>query len=302
MSSSKMTEPQSIWKWPISVEGFLGATGAGAYIISAISSSLGLDYSQVGTTALALGILLVALSAGILILDLGRKERALYTFRNPSSPMTVGGFFLSSFLVIAIVQLALRLFAISVNGYLAAFLALLGIATAVGVLTYPGVLFGILKNMPLWNTAALPVLFLFSGLTSGGAVFTLLSLSYGVRSLGMFGFQTSMVMLAIYGLTFLVYALTMRVSHLVAAKGSIQLVIRGRLSPYFWIASISVGIIIPAAIFAGSSLSAFNPEAASAAGVCVIAGSLAMRYVLLSAAIPTPIRFSSALLYPKMKA
>jgi formate-dependent nitrite reductase membrane component NrfD len=100
---------------------------------------------------------------------------------------------------------------------------------------------------------------------------------------------------------FLVYMAKMYVSQLVAAKVSSQIIVRGRLSAYFWIVTVIAGMMIPAAIFAASL---FYPNAiqVTIADLCIIAGCFAMRYVLLTAAVPTPIRLSSALLYPKMKA
>jgi formate-dependent nitrite reductase membrane component NrfD len=296
-----MAEPQSIWTWPVAVETFLGASGSGVYIVSGIAPFFGFpESSQVKVATLALSIALVVSCLAVLLLDIGRKERSIDVLNNPRSPMTIGAMFLSGFLIIALISLVLRLNLFLVGDYVMELLTLVGVVLALGVLLYPGVLFGILGNMPLWNSMLLPLLFLFSGILTGGAILTLLAVNYGLSSLESFGIQTSVLALAIYGMIFLVYMVKMYVSQLVAAKGSAQFIVRGRLSAYFWIATVLAGIVVPAAVLA-AGLSSPNAIEITIADLCIITGSLAMRYVLLAAAIPTPLRFSSALLYPEMK-
>jgi formate-dependent nitrite reductase membrane component NrfD len=296
-----MAESQSIWGMPIAVATFLGATESGVYIVSALAPFLGFpEPTPMKAPLLVLSIVLTLGCLAFLLFDVGRKERSVDLFRNPRSPMAIGGMCISAFLIIAIINLVLQLNRFLVGDYLIEVVTLVGLVAALGVLLYPGALFGILGNVPSWNTMLLPAIFFFSGILTGGAILTLFAVSYGVSSLENFGIQTSVLALTIYVVIFLVYLVKMYASRLVAAKASSRIIVRGRLSAYFWLATVIAGMMIPAAIFASSP---FYPNAiqVTIADLCIIAGCLAMRYVLLTAAVPTPMSFSSALLYPKMK-
>lgn len=301
--ASTQAQPQSIWKWPISVEGFLGAGAAGTYLASAVAPLFGLSESiEVQLSALIVSTALVVLCFGVLLLDLGRKERALNVFRNPRSPMTLGSIFLSAFLVVDLLSLLLVI-APSLGGdYVSLSVSVVGMALAVGVLVYPGVLFGILKNIPLWNSTLVPLMFLASGVATGSAVNLLIAVNFGASSLENFQIQASAFALVVYGTILLSHLLKLRMSTQVAARESVNLMVKdGKKAGLFWGAIVAIGIVVPIITLLTISI---HPSQVGAivAAVCIIAGSLAMRYTLLVAAIPTPMRFASAKFYPKMKA
>ncbi len=85
---------------------------------------------------------------------------------------------ISLFLILGFVHMALLLFS-KLNERtergLGTVIAVLGF----GIMLYTGLLLGLLKAVPFWNTPALPLLFVLSALSTGVAI--VLALAYLVR-------------------------------------------------------------------------------------------------------------------------
>lgn len=92
------------WGWMIVVYLFLGGLGAGSLVLSAVAS---LTRRQVLQDIARLGALvaplLVGVGTGILVFDLGQPLRSwkLFVTLNPVSPMSVGAWLLTIFLLLA---------------------------------------------------------------------------------------------------------------------------------------------------------------------------------------------------------
>jgi formate-dependent nitrite reductase membrane component NrfD len=195
-----LIDPQlAVWSWEIPVYLFLGGLVAGLMVLAGLAmrrvargeGSRGFFSMQ----APLLGFVLINLGMGALFLDLTHK---LYVWRvyltlQPTSPMSWGSWVLllvyAALLVSALVRLdeawpwlgrrvpALRAASAALLER-PAWLAALGwtnIVLGVGVGIYTGILLNTMVARPLWNSAILGPLFLFSGLSAGAATLHLAS-------------------------------------------------------------------------------------------------------------------------------
>jgi protein NrfD len=192
----------AIWSWEIPVYLFLGGVVAGMMVLAGYAMlriARGEDsrgFFSLQTPLLA--FVLINLGMGALFLDLTHK---LYVWRvyltfEPSSPMSWGSWVL---LVVYVVLLASALYRLPdawpwlarrlpvVNAWSAALVARPGLVRAlawanivlgVALGIYTGILLNTMVARPLWNSAILGPLFLFSGLSAGAA---LVHLAAGLR-------------------------------------------------------------------------------------------------------------------------
>ena len=195
-----LIDPQlAVWSWEIPVYLFLGGLVAGLMVLGGLAMrrvARGEDSRAFfSMQAPLLGFVLINLGMGALFLDLTHK---LYVWRvyltlQPTSPMSWGSWVLllvyAALLVSALVRLdegwpwlARRVPALSrVSVALIerpAWLAALGwtnIVLGVAVGIYTGILLNTMVARPLWNSAILGPLFLFSGLSAGAATLHLAS-------------------------------------------------------------------------------------------------------------------------------
>jgi protein NrfD len=192
----------AIWSWEIPVYLFLGGVVAGMMVLAGVAMlriARGEDsrgFFSLQTPLLA--FVLINLGMGALFLDLTHK---LYVWRvyltfEPSSPMSWGSWVL---IVVYVVLLASALYRLpeawpwlgrkvpSLGTWSAALVARpglvralawanIGLGIALGI--YTGILLNTMVARPLWNSAILGPLFLFSGLSAGAA---LVHLAAGLR-------------------------------------------------------------------------------------------------------------------------
>ncbi len=183
-----------VWGWEIPVYLFLGGLVAGLMIIAGVRLVAMQPKERHAMVCCTIGPLIgmLALSLGMLalFLDLGHKAYVwrLYLTFQPSSPMSWGSWILLlvypallanalAHLPEALPTLARRLpVLVRISDYLLARSRLiLGIGMAnillgIALGIYTGILLGSLGARPLWNTAVLGPLFLFSGLSTAAAL------------------------------------------------------------------------------------------------------------------------------------
>ena len=178
------TERQKSWGWPIVLYIFLAGLGGGTFLFSFVLLFMS-KYEAVAKIGALIGPLVVLVASLLLLFDLGSPGRAYRLFTAPktlmSSWMTRGAWILTAFIILGIAY-ALPAFGIfswlpwnQASGWGQ------GIGIAAAVLSiivpiYPGLLLGVIKSIPLWNTSALPPIFFLSGLDTGIAVLVLVSL------------------------------------------------------------------------------------------------------------------------------
>jgi len=186
------------WTWEVPLYFFVGgAAGAAAVVAAAARALAGDGETELVRDARWLAALGGALSAPLLISDLGRPERFLNMLRvfKPQSPMSVGAWTLTAFgsasAAAAFADLLQRRGLAPVR-VVADAAGVLAAATGLGMTTYTGVLVGA-TVIPAWNRSVrvLPVHFAASGL--GAAVSLLELLGHDHPALNRLGLAAALV-------------------------------------------------------------------------------------------------------------
>lgn len=309
------------WEWQIPVYLFLGGVVAGLLVLGGLHILRAKeDEKQAWPWAPMLGVALLSVGMGALFLDLGHKLYVwrLYLTFQPSSPMSWGAWILllvyPALLLAAVVdppeqvpfghavlerakvwsrwlrrrpRLVQAIGAANVFG---------GIALGV----YTGILLGSLGARPLWNSAVLGPLFLFSGLSAAAALLHILTMlrvrtqggRYGDLLLGSFfklvkpeaggeamlradsSFLT--IEAALMALWILGLMTATAVHHEAAA-----LLLTGSFAPAFWSLVVFTGIVTPLFIQLAELSGRVRHTAAPA--VLVLIGGLALRWIVVAA-------------------
>jgi formate-dependent nitrite reductase membrane component NrfD len=278
---------------------FLAGCGGGVFLFSFMLSLLQW-YEPVARIGLVAGPVLVAIGSIMLIFDLGSPARCYRLFTTPrtlaSSWMIRGSWILSVFIILGLTYglPSFGLFAwlpwskTSVTG------SLIGVAAAffaVFVPIYPGLLLGVIKSIPLWNTPALPLLFFLSGLDMGVALLTLVS-AVIPEAVGVEGFHllagADVVLIALLFIALLAYIELTRQRGETAAK-SVHLLKR----PLCVIGVILFGMLLPLALLIVSTLASGNVlmvPIETLAGILVLVGGLLLRYSVITSGVRLPVR------------
>jgi len=319
----------AVWSWEIPVYLFLGGLVAGMMVLAGMAMlriARGDDpRSFFSLHTPLLGFVLINLGMGALLLDLTHKLyvwRVFLTFE-PTSPMSWGSWVLivvyGVLLASALIRLpdawpwAGRRFpilqtwsgALLARSWLVAALAWANIVLGVALGIYTGILLNTMVARPLWNSAILGPLFLFSGLSAGAAMVHLAAVVRGERSApqGMVGgalaalcqplgaaapgkrtvdslIRADVAFLAIelvlIGLL-LVNLYTSSASHAAAAA----LIVSGRWAWAFWGVIVGLGILVPLAL-QGLELKHRIPHTVVPA-LLVLAGGFVLRWVMVNA-------------------
>jgi formate-dependent nitrite reductase membrane component NrfD len=293
------TEGQKEWGWLIALYVFLAGLGGGTFLFSFILIFLD-KYAAVARIGALVGPVLVVLGSGMLLFDLGSATRAYRLFTTPatllSSWMIRGAWILTAFIILG---LAYALPAFSLFGWLpweqtSRFGLGLGIAAAllaIVVTVYPGLLLGVIKSIPLWNTAALPPLFFLSGLDTGLAALVLMSLAFpsavgadGFHLLGVIDAGLIVLLLVALG----AYIEIVRQAGVTAAA-SIHLL----TTPLFIGGVIILGLLLPLVIFICGAYVSDAPSIRlldGAASLLILGGGLLLRLSVIRSGVRIVVR------------
>lgn len=169
-----------VWTWEIPAYFFVGGTAGAASVIAELAR-LGPDGERVAREARWVAGIGAAMSAPLLIADLGRPERFLAMLRvlKPQSPMSVGVWTVLAFSNAAAAALAAQLleerFPRSVTPRAVKRVAgAAAAASGLGMATYTGVLIGV-TAIPVWsrNVRLLPIHFAFSAIGTAASILQL---------------------------------------------------------------------------------------------------------------------------------
>ena len=146
---------------------FFTGLSAGSFVISVIATLLGRkEFKPIGKITALLAPILLIIAPLNLILDLEQPLRFwhLFVFYNWTSPITYGSFLLTAYPVMGVIYAIM----VYTNRQKAAkILGILGIPLAISVHGYTGFILALAKARALWNTAAMPTIFLVSAMVSG---------------------------------------------------------------------------------------------------------------------------------------
>ncbi len=274
---------------------FLAGVGAGAYIVGWAATYLGERYKPLVKPGILLGAPLVAIGSGLLLLDLGNPLRFYYGFFRPqNSMMSVGIFIITVFILLGlwhVAALVVPRVKLSEKGlrWLGGITAVFALATAI----YTGLLLGVVKAVPFWNTPMLPLLFLVSALSTGmGAILLVLGMRRWIappsaterEQVAESEHLLSKVDLPVVGVELLVLFFLLFImggAQSVAAE-SARYVVSGGFAVAFWIGVVIVGLVAPIVLEVWT-LRRKGMSLAVVTGICLLIGGIVLRYAVLSA-------------------
>jgi formate-dependent nitrite reductase membrane component NrfD len=295
--ANPMIDPHMhVWGWEIPVYLFLGGMVAGMMIISGFFLFTGRDRDSRCVCKVLPGVGLALLSIGMLALFLDLEHKPyfwrLYTTFEITSPMSWGSWILllvyPALLANAVLSLpaplaarwpALARASSSLRDKAASF-------TVIGVLNmlfggmlgiYTGILLSALGARPLWNSAALGLLFLASGLSAAAAFGHLVARQPAERVVLAKGDNAFLALeILLLGL-FLIGLTTSTAVHEEAAR----LFLGGPYTAVFWVGVVGLGVVIPLVI----QLLAVNHKIQHTpiAPLMVMVGGVVLRFVIVSA-------------------
>jgi formate-dependent nitrite reductase membrane component NrfD len=291
---------ENAWGWLIVSYLFLAGAGAGAFIAAVACDLLAPDWSK----ALARGGSLVAgplvaVGTACLVFDLeaGLWEpwRQFYLISNLNSMITWGVIVLSLFIPVALLYAA-ALNEITFVGRIAKKylmpLEFVGSALAIGTAVYTGILIAVVNGVPFWNTPLMPVLFLASAISTGLAAAMIAAAIIDIntiRTLSNFALG-HVIFLSVEGLV-LMLLVFMSLTGSVDAAASAKMLISGRLSPYFWILVVTLGILVPfvLSIVEYYEYGAMPKQLVVGADLLVLLGGMSLRALIIYSATPPQI-------------
>jgi protein NrfD len=299
---SRMIDPQlHVWGWEIPVYLFLGGMAAGVMILTAALWMKREDRSPTARWLAFAAPLLVSVGMGALFLDLAYKLHVwrFYLAFRWTSPMSWGAWILvlvypvsiltalgglsdgQAARVIAIcgrvglggVARAARAFGVTYAAKLRRASVVAGAALGV----YTGVLLSTLGARALWSSALLGPLFLVSGLSTGAALLLLFRVSDDERHL-LEGWDRAAMALELAVLFLFLAGLWTSGADGKAAAG---LLLGGSFTAPFWALVVIAGLVVPS-LLAGLE-ARLRLRFTVAAPVLVLAGGLALRWILVAA-------------------
>lgn len=315
-----MGELQMIWGWQPALYLFLGGVGAGAFVAAGVLVLMDRDRNRT-VAAASMWAALICLGVGLLLLlsELTAPLRGLLlwqSFSNGSSWMAFGAW--AALLALVCFALSALFTTDATRNFIVkkwpgfergerrtvTVLVVLGMALAVCVAVYTGMLLMAVPGVPLWNTLLLPCLFTVSALDTGVALVEVIAvvlakrapLAHRARTL----LEGSVVALvALEAVVLLGFALTMLSGNVTSAlslgssaataTASMQMLLTGQLAPFFWTLLVGCGLALPL-VAAIVGLIQGRKEAHSNVVVAVgatgaLVGGCALRFLVLMAGV-----------------
>lgn len=303
---------------------FLAGVSAGAFAISSFATYLGgPHFRRVARIGALIAPWPVIAGLGLLIFDLGRPLAFwhLFTTVQWTSPMSIGSWLLTGFVVVSLVNAVLWVPApldnllriptrrqdlthftrwLPLTGSLLrrsrAIVAALGFPISLGVGIYTGILLGAIPSRPLWNTPMLAQLFLFSAMSTGTATVLLVTALLGSRREDELEHERKLLVST--DLVLIVLEIFMLIPFLLhhalstwSSASSISLILGGDFTLPFWVGVILLGILLPLTIelyelfplIWKEALSRYSLWLSAASGVFVLMGGFILRFVFVYA-------------------
>ncbi|MDR2109181.1 MAG: polysulfide reductase NrfD, partial [Coriobacteriales bacterium] len=168
ITSKEQTPRSHVWSWPIAGYLFLGGLGAGmTFVIALLDLTTGLADAFVAGIFFA--IVALGLGSFLLIFELGRPLQFWRVFSRQTAVLTFGAWMVVCLIVIDALffSFACGWFPWSGVAFGRSACAVGGLLLSSGVLVYTGVELSSMKSRPFWNTPALPIVFVLSGILTG---------------------------------------------------------------------------------------------------------------------------------------
>ena len=299
--SNAMIDPGlHIWTWEVAMYLFMGGLTAGVMIFAALAIARGKeDEAPFASNRLALlAPILLSLGMTTLFMDLEHKlfVYRFYTAFKVTSPMSWGAWILIVVYPISVLQILSTIRAgypviaslvdkFTIGRLLVDWceryrmqiaLSVIPFAVALGI--YTGILLSAFGARPFWNSGALGILFLVSGMSTAAALVVLIARQRSEKDL--FIRIDLVLILAEIGLVALMLISLASGSgqHIVALHS----VMGGAYTLEFWLFFVCIGLLIPL-LLETLEISGVSKSLAMLAPVLVIVGGYALRQVVLDA-------------------
>lgn len=286
-----------LFSWYIVCYLFLAGAGSGAFLLAACCCMVDALRRTPGTeqalraaqSGFYVAPALMVLAVIMLLLDVGNPERiGAIAFMPLQSVMSAGAWMVAALTAISSIMAGVSLFCRTVPRLLLWACCIVGSLSAVGVMTYTGLLLSDMASIDFWHTPLLTVLFVASSLSTGMAavlgvdVFRLTSSVRVPRSLWRLAAVLGCAELAVLAAFFAVQSAFTEVS-----RQSCALLLTGDLAPTFWLGVVGAGVALPFAAHAATKRAvSATPVLVGSAGT--LAGGLLLRYCVVAAALFTP--------------
>jgi polysulfide reductase chain C len=300
------------WGFLIAMYFFLAGTGAGAFLTAVVAERYDkVAFRPLIRAGLILSGILVGLGMPFLIADLGagRSEpwRLILLITNLGSPMTWGVWVLTPFIPLALVLGWLEVDFLSPPWRIVAWarglairwrtrLLQVGALLAIAIAIYTGVLLGVVRAVPLWNSFILPMVFFVSAMSTGLAACVVLSqvvtagVAHDAADPDKNHFYVNRIHLALImsEIVFILCWLLIVASGSVTAAQSVGMLLSGRYSVFFWIGIVLIGILGPMLIYLYEVVlrRPLKPSWVIIGDGSVLLGGLVLRYLVIAAGVP----------------
>lgn len=269
-----------LWGWEVSAYVFTKAIATGAFLLPFLAIIIGIDTLNTATQfwGLGLGILFLAITGILLIMDLDRPDRFLYVLLRPQwdSWLVKGGYTITIYgglLTLCTVFLYFgqsAIFGIA-SWVTAAFAGLTAIYTAF--------LFAQAKGRDFWQSPSLALHMLIHAFMAGAATFGLLNLFLANPS----EWDGLLQVVLIGGIVLNLLTLTFEIvtPHPTSdAKRTVKMITQGRYSGLFYVGVLLIGNLIPLGVLA---IIDNNGLALPLAGGLVLAGIYCTEHIWVEA-------------------
>ena len=256
---------------------YSGVLGGGAYLVSMLFNSLaGMFISW---------LIVLVVKSGLHIAHAEKPLRLWRMLLRPQTSWISRGLLLTLVMIVfGAVQLAFSWWAPGTAG-VTVFKILAGMA-AFGVMLYGGFTMNYINGIPIWNAAAVPLLFILWGIYAGLAM--LLAVNAGAAGMSTITGANAVAALALLVVA-IIYLLTETYQG-ATARQSVRELMRGSLALLLGIVSLLIGIIVPLIIswFYYSTGMSIPQSLALFILACQITGGLAFSYAILKAGLYRP--------------
>jgi Fe-S-cluster-containing dehydrogenase component/formate-dependent nitrite reductase membrane component NrfD len=282
------------WHWP--VPSYLVTKGIGAGIFMLLALGLGLNWFAFDgltvTVAGFISLLFIAITTGLLVLDLEKPERFFSIMIRPQwrSWLTRGAFILSGFTLVAgiwwLVEAGAHfgLLPDDLAAGLRPIALWLGLPLAIGVAIYTAYLFSQAEGRDLWQSPLLPIHLLIQAVMAGsGALLIIyLFLPGAPEELAAVAWTAFIVTLLLDLFVILVGEFSIPHASEIAARAAHE-ISHGHYKNYFWWGSIGLGHVVPLILALIATLVTSQPIVGAVAGLCAVIGLYLYEYAFVMA-------------------